>query len=118
MITKEVNISKNGDCIVAVAADKATADLSPQFKQTLKKQNANITIAIEVGDLVERIVASGSPNLSLHHPTDIVIRKSVFISDRTPAIRADKASSDLPRQLVEKLQNPKQQVKITLIVEA
>ena len=54
----------------------------------------------------------------MSNPTDMVIRKSDYISDRTLAIHADKSSSDLPREFVEKLKNPKQKIKITLIVEA
>ncbi len=116
MFTKDTHLSENGDCIVAVAADKAVADLSPQFKTALKRSNAKLTVTIEAKGVVEQIAALGSPILILSHPTDVVLRKSSFISDRTLAVGADKASVDLSRQLVEKLKDPKQQVKITLTV--
>ena len=116
MFTKEKHLSKTGDCIVGIAADKAVADLSQTFKETLRKPNAKLTIIIEAGGLTEKINASGSPKLILTHPTDIVIRKSDYISDRTLAIHADKSSNELPRELVEKLKNPKQKVNITLIL--
>jgi hypothetical protein len=116
MFTKEKHLSKTGDCIVGIAADKAVADLSQAFKETLRKPNAKLTIIIEAGGLTEKINASGSPKLILTHPTDIVIRKSDYISDRTLAIHADKSSNELPRELVEKLKNPKQKVNITLIL--
>ena len=106
MFTKETHLSKTGDCIVAVAADKAAADLSQTFKDALRKPNAKLTITIDADGLTEQINASGSPKLILTHPTDIVIRKSDYISDRTLAIHADKSSNDLPRELVEKLKNP------------
>ena len=118
MFTKEKHLSKTGDCIIAVAADKAVADLSEKFKEKLKKPNAKLTIIIEAGGLTETINAFGSPKLILTHPTDMVIRKSDYISDRTLAIHADKSSNDLPRELVEKLKNPQQKVNITLIVHA
>jgi len=54
----------------------------------------------------------------LSHPNDLVIRKSEFISDRTLAIKADKSSGDLSKAVVEKLKNPKQQITLTLTVEA
>jgi len=54
--------------------------------------------------------------LILTHPTDMVIRKSDYICNRTLAIRADKSANDLPRELVEKLKNPRQKVNITLIL--
>jgi hypothetical protein len=118
MFTKEKHLSKTGDCIVAVAADKAVADLSQTFKDTLKKPNAKLTILIEAGGLTQKINAYGSPNLILRHPTDIVIRKSDYISDRTLAIQADKSSNDLAREFVKKLKNSKQIVNITLIIHS
>ena len=118
MFTKDKHLSETGDCIIAVAADKAVADLSAEFKDKLRKPNAKLTILIEADDLKEQINAFGSPKLILSHPTDMVVRKSDYICNRTLAIRADKASNDLPREFIEKLKDPKQEVKITLIVES
>ncbi|MCL4430624.1 MAG: DUF371 domain-containing protein [Chloroflexi bacterium] len=118
MFTKDKHLNQSGDCIIAVAADKAVADLSPEFKDKLKNPNAKLTILIEADGLKQQINASGSPKLILTHPTDMVIRKSGYICNRTLAINADKASNDLPREFTEKLKNPKQEVKITLIVES
>ncbi len=117
MLTKESHLTQTGDCIIAVAADKASVDLSAEFKEKLKNSNAKLTILIEADDLKEQINALGSPKLILSHPTDIVIRKSGYVCNRTLAINADKSSNDLPRALAEKLKNPRQEVKITLIVE-
>ncbi|MEM3730223.1 MAG: DUF371 domain-containing protein [Candidatus Bathyarchaeia archaeon] len=113
-ITKETEISKRGNCIIAVSADKALYDLSPKFKEILRSENAKITILIEAGEVWDAVNAFGSPNLTLAHQTSIVVRKSDYICDRTLAIRADKSSFDLSRKLVEKLRNPNQRVKITL----
>ena len=118
MFTKERHLSKTGDCIIAVAADKAAADLSRELREKLKKPNAKLTITIEADGLTQQINAFGSPKLILTDQTDMVIRKSAYISDRTLAIHADKSSSDLPREFVEKLKNPEQKIKITLIVHA
>jgi len=116
-ITKEERVSRRGDCIIAVSADKALADLSPEFKESLRKENAKMTILIESGDSVEMVNAFGSPRLTLTHPTDMVVRKGSYICSRTLAIRADMGARDLSRKLVEKLKDPKQKVKITLIVK-
>ena len=118
MFTKDLYVSQNGDCIVAISADKSVADLSALFKEELRKPNAKLTVAIEAGNFIEEIKALGSPKLCLCHPTDIVIRKSDYICSRTLAICADKSSNDLSREFVEKLQDPKQKIKITLIVES
>jgi hypothetical protein len=116
MITKENNLSKQGDCIVVLAADKAVADLSVEFKDKLRNPHAKLTIVIEADGLKEQINAYGSPKLILTHPTDMVIRKSDYICSRTLAIKADKAANDLSRELIEKLKNPQQKAYITLIV--
>lgn len=116
MFTKEKHLSKTGDCVVAVSSTKSVADLSQPFKDRLKKPGSKLTILIEAGGITQHITAYGSPRLILTHPTDIVIRKSDYISDRTAAIRADKSANDLPRKFVEKLKNPQQRVNITLIV--
>jgi len=113
-ITKEETLTKRGDCIIAVSADKALADLNVDFKDYLRKENARISLLIEAGKIADVINAFGSPKLILAHPTDMVVRKSNYICSRTLAIQADKAAIDLPRKLVEKLKNPEQKVKITL----
>ncbi len=116
MFTKEKHLSKTGDCIIAVAADKSAGELSQAFKYKLNEPNAKLTIIIEADGIFEKINAYGSPKLILTHPTDIVIRKSDYISDRTLAVHADKSSNDLSRELLEKLKNPKQKITITLII--
>jgi hypothetical protein len=114
--TKDTHLSKKGDCIIAVAADKALADLSSEFKAGLRKPNAKLTVLIEAGGISAQVQASGAQQLSLAHPSDAVVRRSSYICSRTLAVRTDKAAVDLPRELVEKLKNPQQQIKITLIV--
>jgi len=116
--TKEDEVSRRGDCIIAVSADKAMPGLSAEFKKRLTKENARLTILIEVGGTAETVKANGSPHLTLSHPNEIVVRKSNYICSRTLAIKADKSSADLSRDLIEKLKNPAQKVKITLTVEA
>lgn len=116
-ITKEPQLSKKGDCIIGVSADKGIADLSLEFKESLRKKNAKMTMLIEAGEAAEVVNAFGSPRLILAHPTDMVVRKSSHVCSRTLAIQADKAACDLSRKLVEKLRKPKQKVKITLTVK-
>jgi len=116
--TKDKHLSKKGDCIVAVAADKALNDLSAEFKENLRKPHAKLIILIEAGGIIDQVNAYGSPRLILSHPTDMVVRKSGYVCNRTLAVHADKAAQDLSKALVEKLKNPEQKVKITLIMRA
>ncbi|TET63747.1 DUF371 domain-containing protein [Candidatus Bathyarchaeota archaeon] len=115
-ITKETGISKRGNCIIAVAADKSVADLSPEFKKNLRIRKAEMTMLIEAGDASDVVHAFGNPHLFLTHPTDIVVRKSSYICSRTLAVKADKAACDLSTKIVQKLKKPNQRVKITLTI--
>ena len=116
--TKDLHLSKKGDCIVAVVANKALADLADEFKDKLRKSQAKLTITIEADGIIEQVNARGSPQLILTHITDMVVRKSDYVCSRTLAVHADKAAQDLSKDLVEKLKNPEQRVKITLEVRA
>ena len=117
-ITKDNELSKKGDCIVAVSANKAMIELNQNFKNNLCRDGVLLKIIIKSGEISEIINAYGSSRLILSHPTDMVIRKSDFICNRTLAIFADKASCDLSRKFVEKIQKPKQNIEIKLILEA
>ena len=116
-ITCEQEISTRADCIIAVNANIAAMDLKEELKRQAKKTDAIIEVFIEVDGLVEQITGKGSPKLILSHPTDLVGRKSSFISDRTFLINSDKAAIDLDRLLVEKLKNPDVEIIITLKVK-
>jgi len=115
-ITKELNLTKCGDCIIALGATKGAADLCPEFKEAAKREGAKITITIEVGDVKEVVKAEGNPQLMFLHPSDLVVRKSDYICGRTIAIKADKAAADLSKELVGRMQDPRQGIKITLTV--
>jgi len=116
-ITKEPTLTKRGDCIIAIGATKGAADLCFEFKEAAKKEGAQITITIEVGDLKEVVKAEGNPRLIFLHASDLVVRKSDYVCGRTIAIKADKAAADLSRELVRKIQNPNQEIKITFALE-
>lgn len=116
-ITREPFLSKRGDCVIAVAATKGAIDLSSKFKETARQKNARITVIIEADNVKEVAKAQGSARLTFTHPNDLVVRKSSYVCGRTLAVRADKAANDLSRKLLEKLQNPEQRVKVTLIAE-
>ena len=113
MFTKESEIGLEADCIVAVAADKGSADLSENLKRAIAS-GAEMEIIIEVSGRVEKIQGRGHGGLSLLNPIDLVVRKSDYICDRTLAIDADKSASDLPREFVDFLKNPENAVKITV----
>ena len=117
-ITKKPSITKRGDCIIAVGATKGAADFHPEFREAARNQDAQMTIKIEAGRILEVVKAKGTHGLLFTHPTDVVVRKSDYVCDRTVAIRADKAAMDLSRKLIEKIRNSRQNIRITLTVES
>lgn len=115
-ITKEEQLSKRGDCIIAVSANKGFNELSENFKTLMRSKNAILIITIKAGGFMDFVRACGNPLLSFTHPTDMVVRKSGYICGRTLAVHADKAAWDLSRSLIGALKNPGQKVEITLTV--
>ena len=115
--TKDSYLSRKGNCIIAVSADKTMNDLDPILKESLRQEDSRISILIEAGGTAETVHARGSSRLILSHPTDFVIRKGNYVCSRTLAIHADKAAADLSRTLVKKLKDPQQRVRFTLVFE-
>lgn len=60
------------------------------------------------------VTARGDGRLTLSHPSDIVVRRSDYVCDRTLAVGADKAAVDLSRDLVDELRRHGQRVTIRL----
>ena len=116
-ITKESHLSTRGDCIVGVDAGIGCADLPAEIKEKLCRLDAKVTIIITVGDHDFIIRGRGHPDLILTHDHDIVLRKSDFICPRTLAIKCDKASDLLPRDMVAALQNPETRGKFCIVVD-
>ena len=115
-ITKEDEVSRRGDCIIAVSADKTMKDFSEAFKAKLRKDTVRLTILVEAGGTAEIIKAYGGSHLTLEDPLEMVVRKSSYSCGRTLALKADKAAKDLAKTLVQELRNPGQKVKVTLSV--
>ena len=116
-ITKDTCLTKRGTCIIAVAADKSGKDFDYNFRRMLRKTSGKLTIVVQVGEEKEVVEAWGDSKLTFNHPTDLVVRKSSFVCDRTMAINANKAAKDLQRSLVTRLKDFRQKVYIKLIVE-
>jgi len=91
--------------------------LPQEIKDKLRDPGSKVTFSISVNTHQFTIVGSGHPDLILTHKKDIVLRKSDFICPRTIAVKCDKASDLLPREMVSLLQNPKTQGTFTIIVE-
>ncbi len=113
-ITRESEITKRGDCIIAVSADKGAGDLSRRFKKAASHPDALIVVDLWAGEMHERIIGRGHPDLRFEHPTDLVGRMSSHTCARTLMIRADKAAFHLDREFVKEIQHRDTRIKIQL----
>ena len=115
-ITKETGLSESGDCIIAVGADKGAADLSPGLREALGRDGTILTTTLTCGGVTAVIRSEGSHGITLTHPTDLVWRRSTFLCPRTIAVYSDHTARQLPRELIEKLQNEEEMI-VTLRAE-
>lgn len=115
-ITKEEHLSLRGDCIIGVKAERACADISGPVRKGLM-QNLPVKLEIIVGSDVYAISGSGDERLTLKDAHDIVIRKTDFVCPRTLSVRCDRASSDIPRGMVERLQDLRTKGVLRITVE-
>ena len=102
-VTKEPYLSRRGDCVIGVSANKSVVELMPEVKRALKTDGSEVTIRIIVSGNVFEFRGRGDARLTLRHPSEVVLRKSSFVSDRTLMISATAAAKDLPRSIVDSL---------------
>ena len=106
-ITKDTEIGPTADCIIGVGMDQSMLDFPDDFKSRIADSNTQITVILDSENGHDEIVGWGHEDLTLTHPTDIVIRKSDYVCSRTLMIKADKAAKDLDRDLICDLKNGK-----------
>ena len=105
-ITKDSKLTKKGDCIVGVSANKACDDLDAGLRQKLKTSDSAVEIAIIVEPYEFNLVGFGNKDLRITHKHDIVLRKSNYIDSRTLIVSCDKSAIDIPRKMINALTNP------------
>jgi uncharacterized protein len=116
-ITKAVSISTRGDCIAGVSASKACNDFDKEFKARFSESGRRVNLEIKVDEQIFRMHGLTDQRLTLSHDHDIVIRRSNYVCPRTLCVLCNKASFDIPRELVLKLQNPATAAELKIIVE-
>jgi hypothetical protein len=102
-VTTEEELTLNGDCIIAVGADKGAAALSPEFRAVISRESAQLTTRLVCRDLCIEVRSMGGPGITLEHPTDLVWRRSSFCCGRTIATGSDLVALTLPRELIHYL---------------
>ncbi len=116
-ITKESHLTPSGDCIIGVNASASCADLPDSIKKKLQNPNSKVNFSIKVGSHEFIVEGRGHEDLILTHHEDIVIRKSNFVCPRTLAVKCDKASDLMPREMITLLQNPNTRGTFTIMID-
>lgn len=116
-ITKESHLTPSGDCIIGVNASASCADLPDSIKKKLQNPNSKVNFSIKVGSHEFIVKGRGHEDLILTHHEDIVIRKSNFVCPRTLAVKCDKASDLMPREMISLLQNPDTRGTFTIMID-
>lgn len=116
-ITKEPNLTRQGDCVIGVKASKGPLDFSDEFRGLCKRDGAEIRVTLEAAAITEIVEGKGSSGLTFRHPSESVGRKSSFTSDRTIMIRADRAARDLNKELIDALTSSETRLKVRISVE-
>ena len=114
MVTTDKHLSKKGDCILAVQAEKSLDDLLPDLKEIIRNEEAEVIFIMETGGQRLVVRGRGHPGLTLTSPSDMVIRKSSFICGRTLMIKADIAALDVTLEFVRLLEGHNREVHVTI----
>ncbi|MDR0912163.1 MAG: DUF371 domain-containing protein [Methanobrevibacter sp.] len=104
-ITTEKDLTPAGDCIIGVSSDLNLNDFNNEFKSKITNDKTEIIVNLYTPNGFDTIKGFGDKNLTLSHPTDVVIRKSNFTCSRTLMIKANKAAIDLNPELINDLKN-------------
>jgi len=105
--TKDSELSLDGDCILGVSANFSIYDL-----KELIKEGERLKMVITAGDVSDEVMFEGNPQFD--DDKEVVVRMGEFSSDRTLGLKADKACSDLKKELIEKLSNPEQRIDVLI----
>ncbi|MGQ9782118.1 MAG: DUF371 domain-containing protein [Nitrososphaeria archaeon] len=104
-ITKDDVLGPKGDCIIGIRSSKACKDLNPTLRKALRSGYVKVTLTLVVGGHLFKVLASGSPELTLEDDNSIVVRKSSYTCPRTLAVKATSSAKDFPRTMIDMLKN-------------
>lgn len=102
-VTRDDHLTPAGDCILAVDADRAPADLDADFVSACRDTEAAIEATLRVGSRTVTVTGRGDPDLSFASDRSLVARTSTYVDDRTVMVGASHAAGDFDRDVVDAL---------------
>jgi len=103
-VTTDEELSKAGDCIIAVGADTGAAGLDRDFKTVLCHDDAILTTTLICNNTHMTITSKGSSSQLLDNPHDLVWRRSGYVCGRTIGIHSSHTARTIPRDIIGYLQ--------------
>jgi hypothetical protein len=117
-VTTESHLTRQGDCIIGVRADRGARSLSPEFRKVLADDRAVLLTRLTAGGFSAEVHGRGSLRMTLGHPADLVWRRSGFVCPRTVAIHCDRVAATLPREIIRALRKGAElEVEMVVVVE-
>jgi len=113
-ITTENHVSQRGDCIVGVRANCSPVKLPQTIQHALSARAERAILRIRAEGQRFEVAGEGSPRLTFQDSKEMVVRKSMFASDRTIMVNADKAAKDIPRVMLVLLRDPEQRIEVEI----
>ncbi len=102
-VTTDDFLTPAGDCILAIEADRAPADLDPEFVDRCQDADATITATLDVDGMSQSVTGSGHPDLTFQSERSAVVRASDHIDDRTVTVNADHGAIGIDDEIVDAL---------------
>jgi hypothetical protein len=116
-ITMDTELTRRGDCVIGVNANKAPLNFSDEFKKLCRLDESTIRVELEAAGISDSIEGNGSAKLTFSHNTESVGRTSSYVSDRTIMVQSDKAARDLNRELIDALTHRGTKLRVRIIAE-
>jgi hypothetical protein len=113
-ITKDDYLTERGDCIIGINSNKSCNDLDDKLKKLIQTDGIPVKFEFIVEKLSFNLNGFGDRKLTLTNSHDLVNRKTSFVSSRTASINCNKASNEIPREIISELRDFK--TKGTLII--
>ena len=114
---KDKDLSLNGDCIVGVKADFSLN----KIRRFIKSLGSNNKIAITIEAISNKKIfeiINAEINKNFDSDEEMVIRKTDFVSERTFAVKADKAACDINRELLGFLKGKENKIEVFVCIAA
>ncbi|MHA2502733.1 MAG: DUF371 domain-containing protein [Candidatus Kariarchaeaceae archaeon] len=113
--TTEQHLTPKGDCIIAVRATHAASTLPEELKTHLKT-GGQVELKLACGDILLKIRGQGHPDMTFTHDHDMVFRRSSHVDGRTVTINTNMTAAQMPRELMELLQSPDQEITLEITI--